>query len=393
MKLLFDLNALRPPRSGIGYYTQHLLEGLRTRTGITELRGWMGGRSYSGEELDALVREPAQSADIRQMPRRASPSIAQRLLHSSAIQPVRTYFHRRQSREIRRQAAKDGYIYHETNFAASQYRGATVVTIHDLSHRRHPEYHSKVLVEYLNRELPRTFRQAKRVIADSHYTKQEIVDLYSVPEEKIVTVHLGVDACFRPRIEPQCSDVLGALGLRYRGFVLSVGTLQPRKNLARLVEAFAALPQALRREFPLVVIGAEGWKSADLAARLEQLVTAGEAVVPGYLTRDHLLKLYASAAVFAYPSLYEGFGLPVLEAMASATAVLTSAVTSIPEVSGGAAVEVDPLRADAIEDGLRRLLTDGAMREQCIERGIMQASRFTWEATVDNTYAVYEMVK
>jgi alpha-1,3-rhamnosyl/mannosyltransferase len=248
-------------------------------------------------------------------------------------------------------------------------------------------------VDYLNRELPRTFRQADRVIADSHYTKQEIVDLYSVPEEKVVTVHLGVDDCFRPRTKSDCLDILDALDVRYQSFVLSVGTLEPRKNLSSLVEAFAALPQALRREFPLVMIGARGWKNHDLASKLEPLVAAGELKLPGYLARNDLLKLYASAAVFAYPSLYEGFGLPILEAMASGTAVLTSAVTSLPEVSGGAAVEIDPLRVGAIEDGLRRLLTGPSLQAECIERGLVQASKFTWASTVDETCAVYKMLE
>ncbi|MEC5407890.1 glycosyltransferase family 1 protein [Paraburkholderia sp. MPAMCS5] len=392
MKLLFDLNALRPPRTGIGYYTQHLLQGLRARSDITDVRGWMGGDIYSGERLDELVRDQAPSGDPVLVPHSQALSLSQCLQRSAALQPLRTFFHRRSSRAVRAQSAKEGYVYHETNFAASRYAGPTVATIHDLSHRRHPEFHSKILVQHLDRELPRTFRRVNMVIADSHYTKQEIVDLYDVPEERVTTIHLGVDECFRPLSEVACRAVLSTLDLRQRAFVLSVGTLQPRKNLLRLVEAFAALPRELRREFPLVLIGARGWKTTELASTIAPFISAGEVVTPGYLSRNDLLKLFASAAVFAYPSLYEGFGLPVLEAMASGTAVLTSAASSLPEVSGGAAVEVDPWRIDAIEDGLRRLLTDASLRRQCIERGVAQASKFTWASTIEQTCAVYKKI-
>jgi len=177
--------------------------------------------------------------------------------------------------------------------------------------------------------------------------------------------------------------------LKHRGFVLSVCTLQPRKNLQRLVEAFAQLPAEMRSAFPLVLIGADGWKNSALMRVIEPLARDGQAVVPGYVPRDKLLKLYASAALFAYPSLFEGFGLPVAEAMASGVAVLTSNLTSLPEVSAGAAWEVDPYSIDDIAAGMERLLGDPALRDELVAKGLRRAADLTWDATVAQTCAVY----
>ncbi|KLU27791.1 hypothetical protein EOS_02505 [Caballeronia mineralivorans PML1(12)] len=293
------------------------------------------------------------------------------------------------SRELRTDYAKRGFIYHETNFVASRYRGPTVVTIHDLSHRRHPEFHPRVAVEYLDRELPKTLRQAQMVIADSHYTKNDIVDIYGVPESKVVTIHLGVEPSFRPYSEEESASALAQLGLTQGGFVLSVCTLQPRKNLQRLVEAFALLPAGMRQEFPLVLIGADGWKNSDLLRVIEPLAAAGQVFTPGYVSRDDLLKIYASAALFVYPSLFEGFGLPVVEAMASGVPVLTSNLTSVPEVSMGAAWEVDPYSIDDIAGGMQRLLGDAILRADLVARGLRRAAELTWGATVAQTCAVY----
>ncbi|MDR9148731.1 Mannosylfructose-phosphate synthase [Burkholderia multivorans] len=333
MKLVFDLNSLRPPRSGVGYYTQHLLEGLRTQRNIDALAGWAGRSVYEGDSLDVLMRDPAGPKNVARLTR-GPVAAAVRLARSvPGIYEARTLVRRWASARLRDDFAARGYIYHETNFIASPYSGPTVVTIHDLSHHRHPEFHPRVAVKYLNDGLPRTLEQARAVIAVSRYTKQAIHEIYGLPDDKVIAVHLGVEPCFRPRGEEECESMLSRFGLRYRGFVLSVCTLQPRKNLRRLVKAFSRLPVAARRAFPLVLIGADGWMNSPLMREIEPLVKAGQLIVPGYVSRDDLVQLFAAAAIFAYPSLYEGFGLPVAEAMASGVPVLTSNVTSLPEVA------------------------------------------------------------
>ncbi len=389
MKLLFDLNSLRPPRSGVGYYTQHLLEGLRDEPDVEGLAGWVGAERFEGARLLALINQRVALRKGVQFSEGIAAQVLQKARSLPGLYRGRTVVRAIKSREVRADFARRGYVYHETNFVASRYKGPTVVTIHDLSHRRHPEFHPRVAVEYLDRELPKTLRQAQVVIADSHYTKNDIVEIYGVPESKVVTIHLGAEAAFRPYSSESCAEALTDLGLKHRGFVLSVCTLQPRKNLQRLVEAFAQLPAEIRSTFPLVLIGADGWKNSALMRVIELLARDGQVVVPGYVPRANLLKLYASAALFAYPSLFEGFGLPVAEAMASGVPALTSNLTSLPEVSAGATWEVDPYSIDDIAAGMERLLDDPALRDELIAKGLRRAADLTWEATVAQTCAVY----
>ncbi|MDQ7978078.1 glycosyltransferase family 1 protein [Paraburkholderia sp. SARCC-3016] len=389
MKLLFDLNSLRPPRSGIGYYTQHLLEGLSALPDVDDIAGWAADRRFYGEEFDAVVRGEMDLWKAIPPSSEKPVGLINRLKNWPAIQPLRTAVHRRKSKDLRRDFARSGYIYHETNFIASRYKGPTVVTVHDVSHVPHPEFQARVTVEYLNRHLPGSLKQAQVIIADSLYTKKDLVEIYRVPEQKVVPIHLGVEASFRPYPNEVCLPVLEALGLKRGGFVLSVCTLQPRKNLPRLVQAFAKLPADMRQTFPLVLIGADGWQNSELLTLIEPLLESREAVMPGYLRRDDLLKLFASAAVFAYPSLYEGFGLPVAEAMASGVPVLTSNLTSIPEVCAGAALEVDAYSVEDIASGLQRLLSDSTLRDQLVQKGLRRAAELTWESTVAQTCSVY----
>ena len=389
MKLLFDLNSLRPPRSGVGYYTQHLLEGLIQDREVTGLAGWVGTECFEGERLRALMEQRVPLRKGVQFTDGIAAKVLQKARSMPGLYRGRTIVRAIKSRDVRADFARRGYIYHETNFVASRYRGPTVVTIHDLSHRRHPEFHPRVAVEYLDRELPKTLRQAQVVIADSHYTKNDIVEIYGVPESKVVTIHLGVEPAFQPYSAESCAAALAEFGVKRGGFVLSVCTLQPRKNLQRLVEAFARLPADMRQAYPLVLIGADGWKNSALLRVIEPLAQAGQVFTPGYVPRADLLKLYASAALFAYPSLFEGFGLPVAEAMASGVAVLTSNLTSLPEVSAGAAWEVDPYSIDDIAAGMQRLLGDPALREELAVKGLRRAAELTWGATVAKTCAVY----
>ncbi|HEF4749163.1 glycosyltransferase family 4 protein [Burkholderia multivorans] len=389
MKLLFDLNSLRPPRSGVGYYTQHLLEGLWQRPEVEAIAGWAGATVYEGQRLQEVMRDEAVSAEAARVTHGLAAAAIRAARNVPGAYQARTFLRNCSSTVLRDDFARRGYLYHETNFIASRYRGPTVVTIHDLSHRPYPEFHPREAVRYLDAGLPRTLKQAQAVIAVSHYTKQVIHDLFGLPDEKVVTIHLGVESSFHPYDAADCEGVLSVHGLRRRGFILSVCTLQPRKNLPRLVDAFGRLPTRLRDAFPLVLIGADGWMNSELKRRIVPLIEARQLVVPGYVSRHDLTRLFASAAIFAYPSLYEGFGLPVVEAMASGTPVLTSNVTSLPEVAGGAALQIDPRSVDAIADGLERLADDAELCDTLAKKGLLRAAEFTWESTVEKTCGVY----
>jgi glycosyltransferase involved in cell wall biosynthesis len=188
---------------------------------------------------------------------------------------------------------------------------------------------------------------------------------------------------------------LAAVRRRYdlpERFILFLGAVEPRKNLLRLIEAFAALKPALRRETPLVVAGAHGWLNDSVRERVGKLGLDKSVLFPGYIAGDDVAALYSLATVFAYPSLWEGFGLPVLEAMACGTPVLTSNVSALPEVAGDAALFVTPTDVEAIADGLARLLDDAALRAELGARGVRRTAAFSWKRCARETLAVYTSV-
>ena len=208
-------------------------------------------------------------------------------------------------------------------------------------------------------------------------------------ETSVNAVHLGVEPKFRVYSEQDCQASLDKYGLAFKAFNLVVATVEPRKNFKRLLKAFQSLPVAVRKAYPLAVVGDKGWLSDDIHQMIATLENGNEAVSLGYVDELDLPKLYSAAAIFVYPSLYEGFGLPVLEAMASGIAVLTSNTTSIPEVAGDACVLVDPLSIEDITDKWLDLLESDECRKMMSSKGQERAKLFSWEACIQNTIDVY----
>lgn len=399
MKLLFNAQSLVGPKTGIGVYTQHLIKALLAKPVATEIAGFVGRRVMVGTAFEdwlseeegafAVAQDSGGDKNLKQSMLKSMKSV---LRSVPGMYPIRHGLREFQGQIALRPFAKAGFLYHETNYIPVRYPGKTVITVHDLSHVRYPDFHPPERVAFMNAKLGRSIDKADLIITDSAFVQSEILEVFPSAEGKVVVTHLGVDGEFHPRPEEEVQGVLQRLGLRYRGYVLSVGTLEPRKNLARLIEAYARLPEALRQEYPLVLVGGEGWKNKELLQRVQKMEMRGEIVRTGYLPRSQVLDLYAAAAVFAYPSIYEGFGLPVLEAFASGTPVLTSNVTSMPEVSGGAAKEVDPFNLDDISKGLLVLLQDPSCRLNLAESGLKRAAQFTWSNCADQTIAAYQMI-
>ena len=286
-------------------------------------------------------------------------------------------------------------IVHSTTFCAPRFqrrRRRLVVTIYDLSFVTHPESHMAANVEHCLRGTRLAIDRADAMIAISESTRRELIDTMGAPPERIVVTPLASD----PRLR-RVSDPARLAAVRHRyelpeRFVLFLGAMEPRKNLPRLVEAFAALKPALRRETVLVVAGAQGWLNDSVRDRVGRLGLAESVRFAGYIAEDDIAALYSLATVFAYPSLWEGFGLPVLEAMACGTPVLTSDVSSLPEVAGDAALLVPPTDVEAIADGLTRLLGDAALRADFAARGLRRVAEFSWERCARQTLAVYTSV-
>lgn len=241
----------------------------------------------------------------------------------------------------------------------------------------------------MRRVFPGILKRADLILTDSDFSRTEILDAFNLPEGGVKTIPLGVDARYRPRAPELLTEVLARYGLHGGEYALSVGTIEPRKNLERLIEAYRSLPTWLRTDFPLVLVGNEGWNSAAIHARIAEGQREGWLKYLAHIHEQDLPAVYAGARMFACVSLYEGFGLPVLEAMASGVAVLCSSAASLPEVGGDRVHYVNPLDGESIRDGLCLLLSDEAERNRLARGGQERAAQFTWERTVDDTVAAY----
>lgn len=283
-------------------------------------------------------------------------------------------------------------LYHEPGFLPLRFDGPTVITIHDLSPLRFPETHPADRVRNIEKYLPKAVEQAAKILVDSEFVKREVMELLGVDAAKVRPVLLGVSDEFAPRTRQQTAEILGKHGLAHGGYMLAVGTLEPRKNLIQGIEAHAELPGQLRQRFPLVIAGSKGWLTEALEKRIGDAERRGDVRWLGYVPAEDLPYLYAGARLLIYPSLYEGFGLPVLEAMASGVPVVTSNRASIPEVAGDAAVMVDPQDRRVLREAIARIAADETYWRDRAERGLARARRFTWQRCAAETFAVYREV-
>jgi glycosyltransferase involved in cell wall biosynthesis len=280
-------------------------------------------------------------------------------------------------------------LYHATDFVLPPTRleTRTLLTVHDLSFVRSPETASPALKRYLDRVVPRSVHRADHVLADSQATKEDLIALYGVDANKVSVLLSGVHERFCPVRDPAAlAAVRQRYGIGDGPFVLSVGTVQPRKNYERLIRALAHLPD---RNVHLVIAGGRGWLEGSIYSVVDSLKLRDRVHFVGFAEDADLPALYSAARCFAFPSLHEGFGLPVLEAMACGTPVVTSNVSSLVEVAGDATLLVDPLSVEQIAASLSSLLSDEDLRARLIERGLRQAAQFTWASAARELLEVY----
>jgi glycosyltransferase involved in cell wall biosynthesis len=268
-------------------------------------------------------------------------------------------------------------------------RVPSVVTIHDLSPFLFPQTFRRVNRTYTRWAIRVACRRAAHLIAVSEFTKQEIVRWLHVPPERITVTHNGVDARFGPPDPAELEDFRRRQGLPER-FILFVGTLEPRKNLPTLLEAYARI--ARDTDAPLIIGGGKGWLYDTIFAKVSELNLGDRVRFAGFLEDDELPLWYAAASVFTLPSLYEGFGIPLIEAMACGTPVVTTSSSSLPEVVGDAGLIVPPTDADQLGAALLRALNDQELREELRQRGLAQARKFSWIDMAERTLAVYRDV-
>ncbi len=283
-------------------------------------------------------------------------------------------------------------LFHSPDFTLPPTRRETrtLVTVHDLSFMRLPHCFAPTLLDYLNANVPAAIRRADRVLADSESTRCDVIELFGLPEARVQTVLSGVESRFRPiRDMGYLESIRHKYGLPKR-FILSLGTIQPRKNYGTLIQA---LPHLRVADISLVIVGGKGWLYEGLFEQAEALQASGRVLFPGFVDDADLPALYNLAEVFALASLYEGFGLPPLEAMACGAPVAVSNNSSLPEVVGDAGLLLNAQDVDAWVDALDRLLSDAGLWQTLSERGQQRAAQFTWHKAARGLLAAYEALK
>ena len=274
-------------------------------------------------------------------------------------------------------------------------KGKKVVTVHDFGFIRYPETVTRRTRIMLKSRLKRSIKRSDKIIVISEFTAKEFTELYGVPKEKMSVIYCGVDTekFHKIECEDECAEILKAKGLKDKGYFLYLGTIEPRKNIYALVGAYAKMVKRLESEgkeaYPLVLAGKLGWYYDKILERIKAEGIEDRIILPGYLSEYEKVCLYSRARAFVFPSLYEGFGIPILEAMACGAPVLTANAASLPEVAGDAALLCDPKSEDDIAECMYALATDDSLCEKLEAAGYMRAKLFTWEKEADKLYDIY----
>lgn len=400
--LVFGTEPLLGQRSGVGRYCAHLLAGLLGTPAIAQVHlvaneRWIAPEALAGIGAADLPQTGAPAAHPAGAAAWSATTLAEWRRWAQQVpslvllqRGVRALWPTREARRVRRFLARppSATLYHEPNFVLRRFNGPAITTVHDLGWIRYPHCLAAPTRAILERGMPDTLERAQRILTVSRFVADELTRLLGVAPERIAVTPLGVAGAFQPYAAEQTRAVLDRLGLQHGGYLLSVATLDPRKNLAGLISAYGRLPARLQQQYPLVLAGATGWGDA-LGAQAAPLERRGRLRRLGYVADADLPSLYAGAAALAMPSFYEGFGLPVLEAMASGVPVLAADRAALPEVAGGAAWLVDPEDSEALPRALMQVLQEDDWRRQAIAAGLIRARGFRWARTVARTLAVY----
>lgn len=286
-------------------------------------------------------------------------------------------------------------IVHSNTFCVPRFRDKKkklIVTVYDLTVLTHPECHRKANIRHCLDGIKDAIKYADAIVAISESTRADLIKYLDAPPGLITVTQLAAGDDLRP---VEDTEVLRSARLKYslpERYVLFVGSNEPRKNIKTLIEAYATLPAGLKKEFPLVIAGGKGWLNSDIPGVIKRLGIETSVRFAGYIGKDDMSAVYSGASVFAYPSLYEGFGLPILEAMSCGAPVITSNVSSMPEVAGDAARLVTPTDTEEIGEALRALLVDEGLRKNMSQKGLERAAMFSWERCARETLALYRKV-
>lgn len=363
MKLILSVDALTPSLSGIGRYTWELASRLAQIPEIKRLRYYRNGQ---------WVSDPAAL-------------LAGGIKHRKAWLPFPRW-----TKNTYWEHTCRGQVFHAPNFFLPPYADNGVVTIHDLSVFKFPETHPVERVEAYEKSFDQSMRIATHLITGSETTRQEIITYLNWPADRITAIHHGVSSLFVPATAERASPALHRYGLKFGGYTLCVSTIEPRKSIDRLLIAYGRLPPAVLAAYPVVLVGGKGWQNEHLHALIDTAERAGWLHYLGFIDEADLPAIYAGAHLFIYPSIYEGFGLPVAEAMASGVPVITSDRSALPEVASGAAKLINPDDSDVFLTTIEEALFDLDWRQQAIKNGLDVAKKYDWDICTKKTLNVYK---
>jgi glycosyltransferase involved in cell wall biosynthesis len=371
LRIAVDIRPFYEPLTGVGWYLYEILQGIAADPGV-EIVAWGDARiTDDGPHLHAELPPDTvcRTFDLRGLP----PSRIARPLTAAAY-------------VLLMKLDRPDVVFGANFFLPrlmDAVAGRRVVTVHDLTYRKHPELLQKETLENLERQMARELLRADVVICVSESTRRDLLDEYEIDPSRAITVHNGI------RPQPASGTCSTPLPARY---ILFVSTIEPRKNLGVLLDAFERLRAGELYQGDLVIVGRVGWKSEQTMKRIRTSRWRKAIHHLDYVPREDLGEIYRRAEIFVLPSRYEGFGLPVLEAMSHGTAVITTTSSSLPEVAGDAALLFDPDDAAALADAIDRIATDRELRERMVKKGLDRVNRFGWDRAADETLAVLRKV-
>ena len=394
MRVVLGADPLFQPATGIGNYTRNLASHLLALKLVDELTLYASGALITGERLDSLIDSSHESAPGQ----RSHPASAS---NGGLLYTLRNYLtsHRWALRayqslmplvdRARLHPYRDA-VFHSPNYLLPAFAGPTVVTIHDLSIQRYPQYHPAKRVRFLDARIKDAAANATHIITDSTCVRAEILEHFGIDAARVTAIPLAAGEQFKPRTEEDCRAVLEALNIRYKKFFFFASTIEPRKNLLRICAAYRALRAAGKTDWPIIFAGGAGWKSDAEHQDIQSLVQRGWAQYLGFVDAATLPILYSAAGALVFPSIYEGFGLPALEAQQSGTRVVTSRGSAMAEFSSEHDLLVDPLEVDSLIEGMASAVES----ESLVYGSALQSSgsELSWQNTARLTADVYEKV-
>ena len=383
MKIVLGCDPLLQPLTGLGHYTHQLGLGLNQHSDIGELDLFAHGKFFDHE----LLKRNSFSETISKSNNGLLSKVRAFLASSNNV----VKFYQKSIPYVSQFALRNhsDFLFHSPNFILPPFDGRKVTTIHDLSTIKFPHFHPAVRVDFVNNAIEEALQNTDHIITDSVFVKNEIIDTFGEKPSRITAIPLGASSAFYPRSVNECNRLLSTYDLTYKSYFLFVSTLEPRKNIVNLLDAFKNYRQQTPNGRPLILIGAQGWNNESILNKLSYLESKGWAQYLGYVPQNNIPIFYSGAIALLFPSTYEGFGLPVLEAMQSGTPVLTSEHSSMSEISDKFAQLVNP---EDITDMTNSIITLAHNEELCgylSDSGLIRAKTFSWNRCIAETIKVY----